>query len=482
MSGRDRAGGSATLYAAVALILAAPFLIFADPPLVDLPNHIARQHILFGEGAPGAGTYYAAEWRFIPNLALDGGVYLLHHVMSVEMAVRVFLAATAAQLFLGAVALNRALYGRDAGFPLPACLVIYGGPLLLGFINDCFGIGMALWVIALWLRWRGQVIFIPLLGLLASVILLAHLFAFGVYALVVGACWAGETGRRIFAERAPLRLFALSLVDLIHLAIPVGFAFWLMPGGGNWSVVRYGGWIGKVAAIHALATTGDPIADAVFAAILIPAAILLARRLILAREMGLPLVALAAVFLVLPDRIGQGTIVDFRVPAAFMLILMASLGWRDRADAWRRGATVGVFALFALRLGLLANDWASWQPIYQEYRAAFALLPEGARLLPVGTKFDSIDLADDPPLTHIAALAVSERGAFIPTLFAGLAHELLVYRPPYAALATMTPIVADAAHYDYILVIHPERLRTTVLPLYTPLARGKTFVLGRLLR
>src|SRR5665213_2814861 len=94
---------SATVHAAVTLLLVAPFFVLRDILLYDLPNHSARQHILFGDGAPGAAQYYVAQWRLLPNLALDAWVGAFHHLVSVDLAVRLFLAATLTQLFSGTI-------------------------------------------------------------------------------------------------------------------------------------------------------------------------------------------------------------------------------------------------------------------------------------------------------------------------------------------------------------------------------------------
>jgi hypothetical protein len=82
----------------------------------------------------------------------------------------------------------------------------------------------------------------------------------------------------------------------------------------------------------------------------------------------------------------------------------------------------------------------------------------------------------------VAALAVTQRGALIPTLFADSDHQLLSYRPAFAALGTAAPTIKDAGAYDYMLLIRPERFDPALLPPYRMLARGRTFALGRLLR
>ena len=72
--------GERIILAAVGLLLAAPFFVFRDIPLYDLPSHLARQYVLFGGGAPGASQYYGVDWRLLPNLALDGWVLSLIHI------------------------------------------------------------------------------------------------------------------------------------------------------------------------------------------------------------------------------------------------------------------------------------------------------------------------------------------------------------------------------------------------------------------
>jgi hypothetical protein len=195
-----------------------------------------------------------------------------------------------------------------------------------------------------------------------------------------------------------------------------------------------------------------------------------------------PLAGLAIAFLLLPHRLGQGTFVDYRLPLCFVLLMIGSTGWRDAADPWRRPAAILITGLLALRLGFLAAQWATWQDDYTQYRAAFALLPPSAKLLPLEPEPGRINLYDHPPLGHVAALAVTQRGALIPTLFADTDHQLLSYAPAAAALSTATPTLADAGAYDYVLLIRPERFDPARIPAYATLARGRTFVLGRLER
>jgi len=473
----------AAVCGAIVFVLVAPIFIFDTIPLYDLPNHIARQYLLFGPAVPGIDTYYQAHWRLIPNLAMEGTVALLHGVLSIELSVRIFLALTVAQLFLGTLAVRRALFGRAGGLPLAAALFAYTGPLMFGFVNFCFGLGWVLWLFALWLRWRGRTFSIAVLGLMASIALLAHLLAFCVYALVMVSCWAGiafSGWRR--DEHSPRQILS-SGRELLHLAVPAALYLIAMPHESAAFVAGYAdGWQAKLAALGSLLGFTDPVFDSFYLSAAIVGPIAVASRRSVAPQMHWPLAGLAIAFLLLPHRLGQGTFVDYRLPLCFVLFLIGSTGWRDAADPWRLRAAVLISGLLALRLGFLGAQWAAWQGDYAQYRAAFALLPPGAKLLPLDPEPGRINLYDHPPLGHVAALAVTQRGALIPTLFADSDHQILSYQPAFAALSTATPTVKDAGAYDYLLLIRPERFDPALLPPYRALARGRTFALGQLLR
>ncbi|HWF95912.1 MAG TPA: hypothetical protein VG291_13220 [Xanthobacteraceae bacterium] len=471
----------ALLYGAVIVLLVAPFFVFDTIPLYDLPNHIARQHLLFDDATPGIEGYYEAHWRLIPNLALEGAVFLLHHVLPIDLSVRILLALTVAQLFLGTLALHYALFGRCGRLPLAAALFAYTGPLLFGFVNFCFGLGWVLWVFALWLRWRERTVSIAALGLLAAIALLAHLFAFCIYALLVVSCWAGTAvSRRCRHELSP-RAIVASGRELLHLAVPATLYLAAMPHESAAIVpIYWDGWQEKVAALGSLLGFSDPILDWLCLFALAAGAIVIAPRVTITPQMRWPLAALTIAFLALPHRLGQATFVDYRVPLCIMLFLIGSTTWRNPVDPWRDRVAVLTCSLLALRLGFLYPQWTLWQGDYATYRAAFELLPPGAKLLPLEAEPGKISLYDHPPLGHVAALAVTQRGVLIPTLFADSDHQLLSYKPAYAALSTATPTIKDAGSYDYILLIRPERFDPGLLPSYRMVARGRTFILGRL--
>lgn len=468
------------LYGAVVMLLIAPMFLFDTIPLYDLPNQIARQHLLFDQPLPAADSYYDAHWRLVPDLAMEGMVFLLHQVFSIDASIRIFLALTVAQLFLGTLALHYALFGRCGRLPLTAALFVYTGPLLLGLVNFCFGLGLALWAFALWLRWRERALAIPILGALASLVLLANLLAFCVYALVVASCWARVAASRLRGEGGAARLLLASCCALFHLAAPAALYLTTM-SQVSFGLADAAGWQ-KFAALSSLLGYGQPTFDELYLLAVVVATILIAPRLTIAPELHWPLACLAVAFLVLPHRLGQATFVDYRLPLCIVLLLIGGTAWRDPADSWRPRIAAATCGLLVLRLSLLYPQWASWQADYAQIHEAFELLPPAARLLPLDAEPGVIDLYDHPPLGHVAALAVVERGALIPTLLGDSDHQLVAYTQDFVALSTPAPTIRDAPNYDYMLLIHPERFDRNLLPPHSEIARGRSFALARLLR
>jgi hypothetical protein len=466
------------LYGTVLALLIAPFFLFDTIPLYDLPNQIARQHLLFDPTL--ADSYYEAHWRLVPDLAMEGVVFLLHHIFSVDVSIRIFLALTVAQLFLGTLALHHAMFGRCGRLPLTAALFAYTGPLLLGLVNFCFGLGLALWAFALWLRWRERALAIPILGVLASLILLAHLLAFCVYVLVVASCWARVAVLRLRSGGGAAAVISASGCALSHLAAPAALYLIAMSQESLFPAGAVG-WQ-KIAALSSLLGYIHPTFDGLYLLAVVVAAILIAPRLAIASELRWPLACLTIAFLALPYRLGQTTFVDYRLPLCIVLFLIGGTAWRDRADFWRPYVAAAAVGLLVLRLSLLYGQWASWQTDYAQIREAFELLPPGARLLPLAAEPGAIDLYDHPPLGHVAALAVAERGALIPTLLADSDHRLVTYARDFAALSTPAPTISDASNYDYMLLIHPEQFERNLLPPRSEIARGRSFALARLLR
>jgi len=464
-------GDTGTLYGVATILLIAPFFAFRDVPLYDLPNRIAGLQILFGE-APSASAYYTTGWKLVPDLASAGWVGAFHWIVSVDTAVRLFLVVTVAQLFWGTIVLHKALFGGRSRFAFAAVLFAYNGPLLLGFINLSFGFGMVLWAMAVWIRWRDEPWALPFFAVVSCLILLAHLFAFAVYVLVIGAYEIGAAWQR---RRHPRREW----LALLHLLVPMAlYAFGMRHVGGGG--LAYVSPLLKFIQLAGAIGFYNPLFDMLSLLAALLGLVLVAHRLEFAREMTLPIAALVVAYVALPYQIGVTPFVDYRLPPVIALLLCGSLNWRENRR--RTHAELFVVTLFALRWLVTVVQFHGWQADYAQYRAAFAQLPPSIKLLPLARDVKSVDPAAHPPLADIAALAVGERGALVPDLFARSSYGLIDYRLPYQVIATQVPTAALAPKFDYVLLIRPDEFSAVQVPHYREIARGRTFVLGQIER
>jgi len=405
-------------------------------------------------------------------------VYLLHLVLPLELAIKVFLCIVVLQLYWGVQAIAQALPAPGRSFGLAAGLFVYNGPLLMGFVDLCFGVGMAFWVFALWLQYGRRPFAVIPFAILASLILLAHLFAFAIYALCIG-CYAA--GLLVVALRARDRQAVLRLcLSLVHLLAPLLLYRFAIAHNTAESLIIFSDIQHKSWALLTLPGISDLLFNIVFLALSAVGLIFILRRLDIAKTMLPVLGGLLIAFIALPYQIALGTWVDYRVPTILILCLIASLKWRA-PQATLRPAEFIILLLFLTRMGLLYSEWWQWQPVYDDYRAAFQLLPTSAKLLPVGTHPDALQPAEHPPLSHIDALAVAERGAFVPTMLAGLPYQMLHYAPDVQKL--QQSFIAGAAQlsdYDYVLIVNPTQANTP--PNIETIFRGHNFLLARILK
>jgi hypothetical protein len=172
----------------------------------------------------------------------------------------------------------------------------------------------------------------------------------------------------------------------------------------------------------------------------------------------------------MPNRLFGGTGVDHRLPLVLAVVLIGASDVVLR-DLRRQSIVAALLAvLFLARIGVIATTWVGYDRIYAPIVAALAALPPGSRLA-VASPPTSVHVSrNEPPMTHLASLAVVTTDAFVPTLFTFPGQQPLAVREPYAALArSASPedfwaflvdgapdpdrrLAASLAGYDFVLV------------------------------
>jgi len=154
------------------------------------------------------------------------------------------------------------------------------------------------------------------------------------------------------------------------------------------------------------------------------------------------LVILGLAYLAAPFAAGGGTFVDTRFPLMFALLLFAGL----TPQAPRRASVAIGLTLALVMVGRSAHVAANWQGRAHDLadlRASLAYVEPGSKILPARMDWpvypppkDGRILPNVAPLDdHLGAIAVIERRAFWPLLFADPNQQPLAVKPPYQRIA-----------------------------------------------
>ncbi len=465
------------LFAACFAIAAIPVLLVETLPLVDYPNHLARMHIIAAyDSAPSLRAFYALDWRPVPNLAMDLVIPSLARIMPLEWAGKLFVLATFLMIAGGTAALHRLLFRRWSAWPLLAFLLLYNRSLLWGFGNFLFGTGLALVAFAFWVGLRDRAT-LPRLAIsivLAPAVFFAHFFAFGAYALLI---LGYELGR---LRQWPRPFTAAGLRDLclaaVQFIMPIA-VFLATRQSGDASGITWSRFFRKFDLLFNIVDNYIPWFDILTLLLLVGLFLVgaMRRRIAMSRVMALPLLLLCLAQIAMPNRIFGAAGVDHRMPLILALVLVSATEGA-MADRRRQNLIAAMLAvLFLARMAVITTIWIEQDRALAPIVDALAHLPPGSKLA-VAYPPSSVHVSRrNPPMLHLAALAVTQSDAFVPTLFADPGQQPLTFRAPYAALAAEASPdemwkflveghaddqgnVADAlGHYDFVLVVAPEQ-------------------------
>jgi hypothetical protein len=441
----------------VAAGLLVPLLFVAVPPFCDLYFHMARMVVLADPAAPYVRDWYAPDWHFVPNLAMDAIVPLMARIMPLLVAVKLFVAATFLLLFFGTLALHHALHRQLSWFPLLAGLFVYNQIVFIGYFNYLFGLGLALWAAALWfhLEQRAPALRLAAGSISAIVLYAAHLFALGIFGLIVlsGELTALRRDRRFVYHAAIVMVPFIAPLVFLVTSRTVAVA-----GGGAidyWLVVKL------LAPFTPFLTINPPVDLAVLASVLVGAFLLLCRRALgVAPPLRAALLLLPIFVLAVPTAIIGTFYADLRLPVAIMFIAIAAC--RPRGDKQQEMGLVAAAAMiFLLRMVALTVDFRVAGNEMEEMREAFRRVPAGAVIF-TGTLhngsffFDALttprqwsgllEREDTLPLDHITTIALADRAVLVPQTLMVDGQQPARMNPAFAALKALQ---ADAAGHWY---------------------------------
>ena len=478
--GSDRSLGI-VVFALLAAASFLPVLLTPIPAMVDYPNHLARMYILSQNGTPDANLYYEVAWAFYPNLAMDLLIPPTARLISVEPATRLFLLLSQFLIVGGALVLERVVKGRVhlAGFA--ALMVLYCLPFTWGFVNFEFGLGVALWCIAVYLMLveRAWPLRFVVNAVFVAALFTAHFFALGVYGATLGLYELWRTRDR----KVPYRE---AIWRLVMLAIPVVALFGVMQWtagaigseGTTWSFEFKPVWPFRIMNGYNMTVS------AASALALMAALYFAARRGILKLEpAGIWLATgFALLYLAIPSSLLGTSFADLRVIPAAVLIIPAFSSLSLPSRRWTIAALTAVTGITLANLSVVWVVWLSYRADYAAIVASFHKIDRGSRILVGGS-----GEGDDPPFKDLTqypmfyapTLAVHYANAFVPNLFTAVGKQPVQARAavqrlaiPYGGPMPMRVLTAIAAgptsadlppfirtwyrDYDYLYVVGPR--------------------------
>jgi hypothetical protein len=471
----------------VCILAVLPIYVPQTLPLYDYQFHIVRMYILSHWHTSSAlQSQYTIDSFMLSNIAMDIIVPWLAHWISIEAAGRLFIAATIVLQITGCMALYRSIHGHYRLWPLVASLFVFNWIFIFAFSNYLFGIGLLLWAVALWLALTQRSLPLSIVcGTVFSVVLFfCHLLICGLFAVII----AGYELQRAFAIRKHNRSTAVA-----HLA--AGVSIFTVPAIlSTITTTASGASVTSHTLTNLLRTpplfvrsllSADWTLDILLIATIITFCVIvvMAGRITIARSMRLVIVLLAVTYVVIPHVLLDVWGVDSRIPILIIYVLIASTDPVFNREIWRRAVGYGLFAIIVIRSMILTYNWYSYDKVYAEFRRAFDTIPAGSVLFTASE--DNVPSIQDinlhlwqPPLYHVATLAVMSHDIFVAQIAAKPGQQPISVTPRYQPMHQFVWEVATDDELNdlvtqvrslaipfpaYLLVLYPQH-RNLALP------------------
>ena len=430
----------ALAFAGLAAVAVFPLLLMQYPDLEDYLHHLSRMAILSRNAGGALARFYTIDWGLLPNLAMDLIVPPLTGLMPVEDAGRLFVGLSLLLMASGTIALHAALHRQLSWWPFLVFLLLWTRVFLYGVANYLFTLGLTLWALAAWIRWRELPAWlrVPVFAAIAFTLFVFHLFAFGIYALGVLGYELARTG---WSTDARPRLLGSWLVAGSQFVAPAALFLLQSPTSGYAGAFVYPHdlLLHKLRGFHHLFLNYNVGFDRLTFVILAGGFLLglLTGRIRIHPHVRWTLVLLLTAYLLMPETFFGTGLADYRLPVGFALILIAGTELRPRALAHPQLVAAALLVLFLVRTGLLAERWVGFNGIDRSFQAAIQPLPEGSTMVTIAMRMPDYHYEyHNPHLFYLSALAIIEKSFFDPSfaIFADPGKQPVQLKPRYQHL------------------------------------------------
>ena len=416
------------LLVTLVLIAAVPMLWPVTPPLIDLPDHMARFEITSGiQSSSPLNQFFEVDWKLIPNLGVDLLVLTLAPLVGVELAVKSIVIVIPVLTASGLLWISREVHGRIPATTLFALPLAYGYPFLYGFVNYCLASGLALLSFGLWLRLGtlGRPGLRAVLFLLISpIVWISHIYGWGILGILV---FGSETVRQGKLGRGWRRSMWHAALQCLPLAAPL----FLMMGWRGQSGGLSEGWFDwqlKAKWLLGLFRDRWMALDLISAAVvygILATALICRRWLRVDWTLGLPALMLWFTFAVLPTTLFGSYFASVRlVPYAAAISLLALQPTLPEGVKHLRWLAASAAAFYVVRLGTGTASAVLYDSAHRAELQALNYVERGSRVVAlVGQPCGNQWLI--PRLTNLPSMAIVRRHAFVNGQFAAAGGQNL---------------------------------------------------------
>lgn len=435
---------AATVILAAALTVV-PLTQTQLPPLVDLPNHLARMHLaMVLPEDPHLSAFYEYRWRFVPNLALDLVYPPMAKIFGLYGAVQIFLIWILLQIFLGVCLLRYAVYNSVGLWPIASFLFLYNASLSWGFLGFLFAAGPALIFFAVWIiiAPRGVLFRMALFSLILAGMFFLHLIAAAILCLCIGAyqlerVWTVIRSRREVREK---RHLSLGEVGVAAVPIFIVLALWSYSAtGAGEKLFEHRGVDNVVGAVFSPFLMTGSMWDILLGICVLGLLLVMfaSKRAVVAEQLAFPCLVLLVVALVMPAIVLGVFGTHFRIPFLLACILVAGIRFKCPPSKHSIFALSVIAALFVVRMVELSLEWRQFDKRQLQFRDAIALIEPGSKVLTAldRLKIDAWKGAERPEVfLHMTALTVVEASSYDPLLFTDRRQQNVSIRSRFARI------------------------------------------------
>lgn len=418
----------AIIFLTVILAAALPVIVSPINGMTDLPNHIARHHVLFNFGQGHAiDTFFEVKWRWIGNMGVDLPVMALMNWMDAEMATRIAVAFIAPLMVIALLSLSYAAHGRIASSAMIAMPLVFHHVYMYGFVNYSLSMALAFIVLAVWLKrpptgLRGGLAY----GLGAVAVWTAHLGGWSILVVAAGCC-----------ELARLRSFrdiGGSIRRTFPLLMPlIPLLLWRGEAGNtplfSWTEenILWVKILNFLTVLRGYSRIPDLLMTGAIGLLGLLGLIWSGRRFdarLLAAGLGLCLMAI-----LMPTTVIGSWGADFRLVPAGVILTLLSIAPATDSRREKLLFSIGL-TLFLVRSAGIMIGWHSASQALERRLTLLDDVPPGSRLGYIAVQSTCRHPWALDPSQHISAFAIVRRDSFTNTMFKVEGSDLMSIRNP----------------------------------------------------